>query len=189
MRTLWIAAELGLDYTLIPLAWDDAQLKTPEFLAMNPAGAVPTITEDGVVVAESMAIALYLAKRHGGVGPEPLYPAHAQGEADVLRWSLWAQGQLEPWVQQDTRLATLRAGTAAAIADEIARSLGTLERALAARAWLAAEHFTVADLNVAGVLSPSRALHLPIADYPAVGDWLARCYGRPAARETRSRYA
>lgn len=188
MRTLWIAAELGLEFDHVPYEWDSPALKTPEFLALNPAGAIPMIVDDGVVVAESMAIALHLAKRHGGSGPEPLYPHGPQAEAEVWRWSLWAQGQLEPWVQQDARLAAFRAEVGAAVQAEVARSLATLERALGARAWLAADHFTVADLNVAGVLSPSRARLLPLAAYPAIGDWLERCYGRPAAQATRKTY-
>jgi glutathione S-transferase len=189
MRTLWLAAELGLDYEHVPYAWDSPALKSPEFLALNPAGAVPMVVDEGVVVAESMAIALHLARRYGDAGPEPLYPHGLQAEADVLRWSLWAQGQLEPWVQQDARLSDLRAGVAAPMQDEVGRSLATLERGLAGRDWLAVDHFTVADLNVAGVLSPSRAQHLPIAEHPRVAGWLARCYARPAAVATRARYA
>src|SRR3954471_13837288 len=166
MRTLWAAAELGLDYDHVPHEWDSPVLTRPEYLALNPAGAIPMIVDDGVVVAESMAITLHRAKRHGGAGPEPLYPHGAQAEAEVWRWSLWAQGQLEPWVQQDARLAELRAGFGPALDAEVAQSLATLERALSARAWLAADHFTVADLNVAGVLSPSRGSRLSLADHP-----------------------
>ena len=188
MRTLWAASELGLDYAHVPHEWNSPALKSPEFLALNPAGAIPLIVDGEVVVAESLAINLYLARRYGDGGAEPLYPPGAQAEADVWRWSLWAQGQLEPWVQQDARLAALRAETGAAIGAEIHKSLATLERALGQRRWLAAEHFTVADLNVAGVLSPSRAQRLPLADYPAVAHWLARCYGRPAAMATRAKY-
>ena len=91
-------------------------------------------------------------------------------------------------MQRDARLADLRAQIGPVVAAEVGKSLSTLERALAERAWLAATHFTVADLNVAGVLSPSRAQHLPLADYPAVGGWLARCYARPAAQATRKQY-
>jgi glutathione S-transferase len=189
MRTLWLAAELGLEYEHVPYEWDSPALKSPEFLALNPAGAVPMVVDGGVVVAESMAIALYLARRYGDAGPEPLYPYGPQGEADVLRWTLWAQGQLEPWVQQDGRLAAMRAGFGPAVQDEIRNSLATLERGLAGRAWLAADHFTVGDLNVAYALSPSRARNLPLGDYPRVADWLGRCYARPAAQATRARFA
>lgn len=182
MRTLWLCAELGLDYEHVPYEWDAAALKSPEFLALNPAGAIPMIVDDGVVVAESMAIALHLSRRYGDAGPEPVYPQGPQAQADVLRWSLWAQGQLEPWVQQDLRLSELRAQAGAVTRAEASRSLATLERGLAGRRWLAGDHFTVGDLNVAGVLSPSRARLLPIGDHPAVADW-----GSPAATRARRR--
>src|SRR5689334_19631901 len=117
MRVLWTLAELGLDFEHIPLAWDDPALKSPQFLALNPAGAVPVLVDDGVAVAESLAINLYLTRRYGA----GLYPDDDPGEAQVLRWTLWAQGQLEPWVQQDARLAGLRAAMAAEARAEIAR--------------------------------------------------------------------
>jgi glutathione S-transferase len=186
LRVLWMAAELGLDYHHVPLAVDDPALKSPAFLAMNPAGAVPTIVDDDFALSESLAINLYLAKRYG---PGRLYPETAEGEAHVWRWSLWAQGQLEPWVMRDARLAELRAAVAEHAQPEIARSLATLDVALAERSWLLSEAFTVADLNVAAVLSPSRAEHLELGPFPKVADWLARCYARPAAVATRRRFA
>ena len=67
--------------------------------------------------------------------------------------------------------------------------MAVLERALTQRPWLAAAHFTVADLSVAAVLSPSRARRLRLSDYPAANDWLLRCYRRPAAQATRAKYA
>jgi glutathione S-transferase len=63
MRVLWAAAGLGLDCQHVPLAWDDPAFKSPEFLRLRPAGAVPVVVDDdGFALAESMAIILYLAK-------------------------------------------------------------------------------------------------------------------------------
>jgi glutathione S-transferase len=186
LRVLWMAAELGLDYTHDPIAFDDPALKTPGFLRLNPAGAIPTIEDGGFALAESLAINLYLAKRHDLGG---LYPATLEGEAQAWRWSLWAQGQLEPWIMRDALLADVRAAIAPHIAPVIAEGLTTLERALAGRDWLIEDRFTVADLNVAAVLSPSRAEHLDLAPYPAVAGWLTRCYARRAAVETRRRFS
>lgn len=188
MRVLWTAAELGLSYDHVPLAWDDPALKSPEFLRLNPAGAIPVIVDDGIALAESMAINLYLAKKYGSSGSEPLYPAAPAIEAALWRWSLWAQGHIEPWVQRDAHIQTLHAAAGALRAETIARALAPLERALQRGAWLAAEHFTVADLNVAGVLSPSRAQSIDFSDFPHVSDWLQRCYARPAAQATRRKF-
>jgi glutathione S-transferase len=68
------------------------------------------------------------------------------------------------------------------------RSLALLDGELKRRRWLVANRFTVADLNVAAVLSPSRSGSLDLAPYPGVRNWLARCYARPAARAVRARY-
>ena len=185
MRVLWAAAELGLDYVHVPLAFDDPALKEATFLGLNPAGAVPTIVDDGFALAESLAINLYLAKKYGAGG---LYPAGAHAEAEVWRWSLWVQGHLEPWVQQDALLAEMRAAVWPHVQGAIAAALGVLDRALEGRVWLVGAGFTVADLNVAAVLSPSRAQHLDIAAFSQVSAWLARCYARPAAVSTRRRF-
>ena len=63
-----------------------------------------------------------------------------------------------------------------------------LDRALD-RAWLVGNRFTVADLNVAAVLSPSRAARIDLTDAARVADWLERCYARPAARSVRAKFA
>jgi glutathione S-transferase len=189
MRTLWTAAELGLTYTHNPVAWDDPALKESEFLRLNPAGTIPTIVDDDYALAESLAINLYLARKYGSRRPAPLYPADPRDEADVWRWTLWAQASLEPWVQNDRRFETLRLSAADVLDAAILAGLATLERALSDREWLVGAHFTVADLNVAGVLSPSRARRLDLEHHPHTAKWLTRCYDRPAARATRERFS
>lgn len=89
---------------------------------------------------------------------------------------------------RDALLADLRAAIAPQAVVAIGAALAILARALCGRTWLAGEDFTVADLDVAGVLSPSRTEHLDLAPHPNVAAWLARCYDRPAAVETRRRY-
>jgi glutathione S-transferase len=188
MRTLWAAAELGLSYTHVPVTWDDPLLKEPEFLRLNPAGTIPTIVDDDFALGESLAINLYLARKFGARGSAPLYPADPRDEAEVWRWSLWAQGHLEPWLQRDARFEALRTSTADVLATVVETGLATLERGLSGRDWLVGAHFTVADLNVAAVLSPSRSRDLDLTRLPLTAAWLARCYERPAARATRERF-
>src|SRR5580704_14473968 len=86
LRVLWAAAELGLDYTHVPLESDDPKLKSADFLKLNPAGSIPTIVDDGFALSESLAINLYLAKTYGSDGPAPLYPKTGRGEAEAWRW-------------------------------------------------------------------------------------------------------
>ena len=186
MRVLWMATELGLDFEHDPVAFDDPKLKSPAFRRLNPAGAIPTIQDGDFSLSESLAINLYLAKRYG-LGR--LYPSDLQDEARTWRWTLWAQGQLEPWVMRDALLSDVRNAIGPHAAPVIASALDTLERGLDGRSWLVGEAFSVADLNVACVLSPSRTARLDLSPFPKVHDWLARCYGRPAAVATRSRFA
>ncbi|NJO34726.1 MAG: glutathione S-transferase family protein [Rhodospirillales bacterium] len=90
-RTLWICRELGLQYEHIPTHFADGGTKAPEFLAINPAGRVPAIDDDGFRLAESMAINIYLAKKHGG----ELAPKSLEDEARMLQWTFWAMTEVE----------------------------------------------------------------------------------------------
>ena len=189
LRVLWMATELGLEFTHVPLAYDDPALKSAEFLAISPAGAVPAIVDDGFALAESLAVNLYLAKKYGGRGRLALYPSNPRNEAETWRWSLWAQGHLEPFIQRDALLTDMRTALGDHAKTMAARALGILDRALSTRPWLVGERFTVADLNVACVLSPSRTAHLDLEATPAVRDWIAACRRWPAFIATRARYA
>jgi glutathione S-transferase len=188
MRVLWAAAELGVEYEHVPLAADDPALRQMAFLQINPAGTIPAIADGDFALSESLAINLYLAKKCGSGGATALYPSDARGEAEVWRWTLWVQAHLEPWIQQDARLAALRSAIGDQTREAVELALGLLDRTPADRRWLAAAHFTVGDLNVAAVLSPSRVRLLDMTPYPHVDAWLQRCYGRPAAVAMRERF-
>ena len=81
-RALWIAKELGVDYEHIPIEIGAAGARQPDYLAINPNGRLPAIEDDGFVLWESLAITLYLAKKHGR-----LYPTTLEGEAKAWQWS------------------------------------------------------------------------------------------------------
>src|SRR4030081_586180 len=91
-RTLWMAKELGLDYQNIPIDMGKGETRTPEYLAINPNGHVPAIDDDGVVLWESMAINLYLAKKHARGS---LYPIRFEDEARTWQWSFWGMTEVE----------------------------------------------------------------------------------------------
>ena len=184
-RTLWMAEELGLNYQHIDLAPRAPATRSAEYLALNPNGRVPTIEDDGFVLSESMAINLYLAKKHGR-----LYPNDARSEARAWQWSFWETDRLD-------RQMTLYANNAFALPEpqrdpavarsaweEIAPALGVLEIALGQSRWLAGDEFTVADLNVAAAMY--RALSFDLGKWPKVHEWLHRCWDRPAGKRTRA---
>jgi glutathione S-transferase len=186
-RVLWMAKELGLAFEHVPLAMGDAALKQPAFRKINPAGRVPAIDDDGFVMAESLAINLYLARKHGDRATPSLAPASLEEEARIWQWSSWAMTDLEiplnlihlhrnffPPEKRDPKLAD-------AAEAQVQRPLAMLESILADSAYLLGAHFTVADLNVAAVASASRLSAIGMAPFPHVAAWAKRCQGRPAA--------
>ena len=90
-RVLWMAKELGLQYENVPLDPRKGEPRNPDFLKINPNGRVPAIKDGDFVMWESLAINLYLAKKHGG----PIAPADAAEEGKALMWSMWALTELE----------------------------------------------------------------------------------------------
>ncbi len=185
-RVLWMARELGLDYEHIPIETGAAGARRPEYLAVNPNGRLPAIDDDGFVMWESLAINLYLAKKHSSGG---LYPATAQGEAKAWQWSLWAANEVERgvnvWSFHALRLPPAeRDPKIAAQAVELLRApFAVLDQALADRPHLLGEAFTVADLNVAAVIG--RAIEMDLAETPRLAQWLRRCLDRPAAQNVQ----
>ncbi len=186
VRVLWMAGELGLTYQHHDLLPRSPGTRTPEFLALNGNGRVPVIDDDGFVLSESMAINMYLAKKHAS----PLYPSDPRNEALMWQWSLWETDRLDRQVTTYANHTTAlpEAERSKAIADatwaEIAPAMTVLNTALAKGAWLAGPAFSVADLNVAGALL--RGLSMDLGQWPRVGEWLARCWDRPAAKKARA---
>ena len=180
-RALWMAAELGLDYEHIPVEIGAAGARQPDYLAINPNGRLPAIDDDGFVLWESLAINLYLAKKHGR-----LYPAKLEDEARAWQWCLWAANEVERpvniWSLHAIRLPP-EDRNPATIAEAL-KILGppfrVLDGALEERPYLLGSDFMVADLNVAAVIS--RAIAMDLSETPHLAAWLKRCLGRPAAR-------
>src|SRR6516225_9269621 len=101
-RAIWLANELGVSFAHVPVvqryrlsteaATSALHTRSPDFLKVNPNGHIPTIEDDGLVLSESLAINLYLAKKHGG----PLAPADLAEDALMTMWALWAATEVEP---------------------------------------------------------------------------------------------
>ena len=175
--------ELGLDYEHLPIEIGEAGARAPDFLAINPNGRLPVIVDDGFVLFESLAITLYLAKKHS---PGNLYPATLQGEASAWQWSFWAISEVDRgvniWSLHAVRLPP--AERDAQMREEALKVLAgpfrVLDAALAPQPYLLGDDFTVADLNVAAVIS--RAIDMDLSAAPNLKGWLTRCLDRPAAR-------
>ncbi|MGH6674157.1 MAG: glutathione S-transferase family protein [Xanthobacteraceae bacterium] len=182
-RALWVAGELALAYEHLPIEIGESGARAPEFLAINPNGRLPFIDDDGFVLFESLAITLYLAKKHS-LGR--LYPAVLQDEAKVWQWSFWAISEVDRgvniWSLHAVRLPPVERD--AAKREEALRVIAApfkiLDAAVAKQPYLLGNQFTVADLNVAAVIS--RAIEMDLSAVPHLKAWLTRCLDRPAAR-------
>jgi glutathione S-transferase len=185
-RVLWMAFELELTYEHIDILPRSPGTRTPEYLALNPNARVPTIEDDGLVLSESMAINMYLAKKHGS----SLYPASPANEALTWQWSLWETDRLDRQIVNYANHsgALPEAQRVLAVADaawqEIVPAMDVLEIALGKATWLAGPDFSVADLNVASALY--RGLFMDLGRWPHVQAWLAKCWDRPAAKRVRA---
>ncbi|NMM78616.1 glutathione S-transferase family protein [Acidovorax sp. SRB_24] len=201
LRPLWTATELGLDFEHVATPYLGGATHTPEFLALNPNGHIPVLVDhrpDGdVVMWESMACALYIARQHGPTDGTSLTPATPREDADALRWSFWAVTELEKdaltvLMHRAVMPPEQRKPALAEAAEKRLRApLAVLEQHLARQqglgeAHIAAQRFTVADLCVASVLSWARPAPTLWPQSPVTSDWLARCLGRPAHHAVRA---
>jgi glutathione S-transferase len=187
-RVLWLAKELGLDYDNLMVDFASGETRQPAYLKINPNGHVPTIDDSGFILWESMAINLYLAKKYG-LGT--LYPTTVEDEARAWQWSLWGMTEIERHVltAMFNRAILPEAERDPAAADkaeqDLQHPLGVLDGEVSATPYLLGSDFTVADLNVAAVLSWARPARIDFAPFPKAADWLSRCALRPAARAAR----
>src|SRR5258707_6570236 len=92
VRCMWVMEELGLQYEQIPLNPNEGQTRTPDYLALNPQGKIPTLVHDDFVLTETMAINSYLASSF----PGSLWPATPRGPASLQQCTSWGLSELEP---------------------------------------------------------------------------------------------
>lgn len=196
-RIVWLCHELGLPFRHVPVIQvyrlrdpdaPDAPLHTrsESFLKLSPAGAVPVIQDGDLVLSESLACTLYLARKHGG----PLGPADLPEDALMMQWSFYGVSAIEAdalaimfrWRPG----ATLSAPDQAAVdeaAQRLERPLKVLEDHLAANTHLVGGRFTVADLNMAEMLRYAQGYTPLMERFPAIMRWLGECQSRPAFQQ------
>jgi glutathione S-transferase len=176
-----LLTQLGVPFERIEVDVVGGATRTPEFLARNPNGRIPTLAlESGEHLAESNAILCYLADG------TPLLPADRLERARVLQWLFFEQYSHEP------NIATVRfwshhpelmtEGRHAILPEKRrlgAAALAVMEQHLASRAYFVAERYTIADIALYAYTHVAGEGGFDLGPYPALGAWLARVRGQP----------
>ena len=196
-RNYWMARELGIEFESVPViqarALDDplaagARINTlsPSFRAVNPNGLIPTIEDDGLVLWESIAINLYLARKHRG----PLAAQSLAEEGLIEMWSFWAVNEIEQNSVKIVRVYdadqqdTSGGKEAIAVASRLLKKpFEILNAHLSSQDYLVGNRFTVADLNAAEICRYAMTEKALTDPNPNVVAWYQRCHDRPAFQD------
>ncbi len=173
LKVKWLLDWLGRDYRWIETDVTTGVTRSPQFLALNPAGQTPTIVlEDGRPLAQSNAILV-----HMGEGTA-LIPADAYDRARMFEWLFWEQYSHEPCIAV-VRYQRAIAGRAG---DEIDprliekghAALARMEAGLEGRDWLAGEAASLADLALVAYTRVAHEGDFDLGPYPNVRAWVGR---------------
>jgi glutathione S-transferase len=181
-RCMWMLDEMGHPYELVKTTGHPDDLRTAEYLRLNPNARMPTLVDGDVTIWESLAINLYLADKYEG----PMHAGSPEVLAQATQWSFFAVLELEALARDlmDHRLNLAERSREASIAERdellLQRPLGVLNTVLNGREFLLGQKFTVADLNVALILSWVKSAQMDLSCVPEVSRWLEVCFARPA---------
>ncbi|MCY4095440.1 MAG: glutathione S-transferase family protein [Gammaproteobacteria bacterium] len=188
-RALWMAEEIkaarGVDFEHT----NSSPMPGPELdalLALNPMGQVPVIRDDGLVLRESMAINLYLAKKYDVLSLSTL-----EDEALAWQWSFWVMTAVESHTLEALKYKLGMMGVEQsdekvdAEMEALSRPLGVLESHLSSQSHVIKGSFSVADLNVASVLMWLRMGQIDTSKFGSVNKWLDSSLAREAVTAAR----
>jgi len=175
-----LASFLGIGLSLRAVDIFSGESQTPEFLAMNPAGQVPTLRlDDGRVLPESNAILCHLAEG------TPFLPSAGYDRSRVLSWLFFEQYSHEPYVAtprfllRHTRMDHPRRAELAWRLPRGRRAIGVMERALEASPFLHGPRITIADLALFAYTHRGDECGIDLGQFPAVQRWIERIIALP----------
>lgn len=165
----------GKPFRVINLDILNGETRTPEFLAINPNGKIPTLVfEDGRVLSESNAILFHCAEGTDYLSSEPFK------RAQVLQWLFWEQYSHEPNIATSRFLRQHRELTDDVLAMLEAKkapgeaALALMERHLTSHIFLVAESFSIADIALYAYTHVAEEGGFALGEYPAIRAWIKR---------------
>lgn len=185
-KVMWLVGELGLAHERIDRGGSFSGLDDPGFLAMNPHGRIPVIDDGGTIVWESHAIIRYLGARYGA---GRLWAEDAAERSLADRWMDWSLATLQPafmdlfWGFYRTPEEKRDWPAIREAMERCARCYRLLDGQLAARAYLAGDRLTMADVPAGTTLYRYFELEIERPPVPRVEAWYRRLAERPAYRE------
>lgn len=187
-RVHWALDELALPYDKVKLDLRAGDQHKPAFLKLNPNGKVPVLVDNTHPIFESLAILVHLGDKYGSgrqLWPELKQPARLH----ALSWTVWSSTTLGPHLHRYLINVTgalppeeRSASQAEHAKKEFHHDLQLLEERLQERPFLIADHFTLVDLSVAGLLHYALQKSVDISAFPRLSEWTATCLRRPCLK-------
>ena len=184
VRTAWLLNELNLKFEVEKFYIGDPQMRTPEYLAKNPMGRVPTLEDGDISISESTAIAQYLVAKYDKnniLSPSP----NSSDFPNYLQWMHFAEGMIMPPVNTIVVETVLlppekRNETNLARATKLLnRSLSVLETYLEGKEFLAG-NFSAADTITGHACIVTKSLGADLSDKPNIVEYRERLLSRKA---------
>jgi glutathione S-transferase len=183
IRVRWMLQELGVDFEAITVNLAAGEHRRPDFLKINPAGKLPVLVDDDLVLTESVAIVLYLAEKYPNKG---FLPTDIRQRSQVYRWLLFTATEMEQplWrIARHTKLYPehLRLPAEVSVArQDFADMVVVLEAHMQGHQFMVGNTVTVADFVCAYTLDWANLVGL-LDDCPQLLLYMERMYARPNA--------
>jgi glutathione S-transferase len=191
-RARFTAAVLGIELEEQKLDFAKGEHKSPEYLALNPNGAVPTLVDGDFVLTESRAIMQYLASKKPEAG---LYPKDEAARADITRWQFWDAAHFSPqaaaiaFEKMLKGMMGLGDPDQGKINDALAnfrRFAAVLNKRLEGKEYIVGKALTLADLTIASSLMYAQPTELPLGEFPNIQAWFSRITALDGWKKTAS---
>ncbi|MBB5862679.1 glutathione S-transferase family protein [Xanthomonas sp. 3058] len=187
----WLLIELDMPHVLHALDFERAEQKSADYLALNPAGVVPTLVLDGQVLTEAAAIVLHLADLHPQAGLAP--PLGTPERAAYYKWMFFCANTLQPayraWFYPGEPAGAEHADAAQAQArHKLEAAWSQVDAHLQATGpYLLGQTLSAADFMLTMLMRWSRNMPRPTDTWPALQAHAQRMKARPAFQETYRR--
>ena len=168
---------MGIDYTLNRVGYFEGEHKSPEYLALNPNGSMPTMKDGDFILWESNTILQYAADLRN---KPQFYPKDLQQRSDINRWLAWESAQWFPscyvYLVENCVKPVLGAEPDPAVLEGEAERFhllaGILDARLQRSDWLCGNSPTIADIAIAAPMHLHREQKLPLEQHPHLSRWM-----------------